>query len=311
MKYRFTPTAITVDYDELKAPEVSLSEFGWVVTRTLRCAWGNRHMLARQLYGRSGRNDGGDWWVFEPDMFALVEPTEGQDTDLFCSGVSIRGWGDPSGGDPVPSAREHIPVGARGMIEYVFSELSVQYSSAPWFYEERFDSGGEVVGVTGGRTDELYWRSDHAKVDKQVTRPLVRVPGGLWTVVLLGVWAIPDEVFSMKGKVNTIEMEALNLTVVNANGLEGRRKFAVGSVLYLDAVISENTIFHAARSNGRGQAFSRVELSFAIKENGHNYFFRPGEGATGTWDALDHDDAGASPYDPYITADLRKVIGQA
>lgn len=307
MKYNFNYTGdsdLGVDYDELHpSPEVTVGEHGWEITKTLRCAWADRYALMRKLLGRRQNQN----TIVTPHM---ITDADGNETSyLWCRHVGLKGWKDPSGGSPTPSAREQIPAG-QGEIEYTFAEVTARYDDGPWFMDERLDLAGEVVALQGGKQVDLYWHDDHELVDKQLVQPLFSELTGVWKVTFFALRYVPEGVFTNRGKINTVAMKSARIRTIDSQGNIGYRTFAIGEVLYQGASQEESYVpFGRKASPIYDVPYIRVDMEFGINENTWNKFFRPGEEGSKAWDSLDLDVAGNTPYTPYPTTDLRGMLG--
>lgn len=308
MKYTFVDRGVTVDYIEIDpSPSVKANAQGSEIRKTYVCAWASRDDLVRELYGRKMSYDSGGIEVTQPHSISIADGNE--TTYHWCINVDYKPFDESKGGTPEPSARERIPTG-QGVATYDYAEVAVIYDDGPWFMDESLDLGGEVIGIQGGKDVQLYWRSDHALVDKQTVRPLFIAPTGVYRVTFHALRYIPDIVFTKRGHINSVEVKAVRMRTITSQGSIVRKSFAAGTLLYNGAKLEEAYLPVGRKAKPITDfPYVRVELEFVVDEHGFNSFFRPGIGASGTWDEFDLDVGGASPYNPYPTHDLRELIG--
>jgi hypothetical protein len=314
MKYDFQPAVITVDYDEIDPSPVADGDASVVsITKTYRCAWALRWELYRQLMGRDQyptNSAAPSIVVIQPHALHFQTPQKQHVTWVFCQKVAVKPFtGQSDGGAPAPVARESLPVG-EGVSTHEYAELTATYDDGPWFVTERFSIGGEVIAIQGSKEEQLYWKSDGAKVDKQTTRPMVQNSTAVWTVSFPGLAFMHENMFTLRNFVNDHEMISQRIRTVTDTGHTEFRKFAAGTVLYMGAEVIEAS-GPAARQDKPflDTPYLGVDLTLQINESGWNNFFRPLAGATGTWDSLCKDAACTVNYNPHAAGDLRTVIG--
>ncbi len=330
MRYNFVEPTLNVDFEECAPAALSQTEHGLEMTKVYRVAWADRLKLVRLLVGRRQRLgvQGTSTYVnvVEPHSFhggVYEDKLDDQaGTRLYCRSANIRAWDDTKGGTPAgtsatPGAIPPLAGNAAPEAVCDYAEIEARYDDGPWFIEERGEGGGQMIGISGGPGKEICWRTGADKsartVDRRVIRPCARDLTGQWIVIYHALRFVPIEVWTYRGKVNSVAISSNHFRSITPTGATVQREFAIGTVLYEKHVLSEVYLpWNRAGLPWGDGPYTRVELYFTIKESGHNKFWNP---LLAAYDDLSLRTPGTDPpYDDTFQAfgtavDLRALLG--
>lgn len=249
MKLTIEETDVSVDHEEITSPEespsVEYSQTKYEATRVLQCAWAESTILASQLV--TGVSKSGLNIVLKKGQ---VFPNYTGNVALICDHVSIRpaGLSGPGGGNTSIASWSH-------------ANLTAHYSVFPkngLFYLIRENFTPVLQFLTRpGRL--LYWDSAKTKQLGNDEAPGLLISQGEWSYTIKQMPYIPEYVYTLQGKVNSVAMSSPTYS----------RTFPVGTILYNAPEITDYVGFS-------GEPQFDITLKFAYNASTWNLFFKAG-----------------------------------
>lgn len=247
------PCSISVTYEELGEPQSPSENYGeeggFQGTRYLKCAWGDRHTLARELMGTIDIQD---------NQFIITLPHAHPAFELaFVRNVGISGFGKPGGDSATVLNYEHAIVAA-------------QYKTGKWMdipgdgegeenvlVDETLDAGGEYL-TRPNRL--LYWDAEKKEQLSADEAPRLFIQMATWRYTIMQIPYFPTGFFDLIGKVNSAAVQSQTLGIT----------FAAETLLMEPAQPSRLI------TNSGAQAW-KLPIALTYRPKGWNKFYKAGE----------------------------------
>lgn len=280
---------ITIDYEERPgSPMVNANWSNFTATRILRCAWEDRHTLAKELIG----------YLKNPSVRYLPHQYEAELSNetivgLYALNVRI---------EPFPREGLNQTTGS-----YKYAKLTVDYGVpeydldnlpfTPFTNTVLVSESLEPAAEFGTMTHKnLYWEDNTAIESTEV--PGYLMPSADWVYTIHQLDAIPDAYFTHIGSVN-------NATVFSR---QLNRSFATGCLLCRSPILSREI-------SSLGNGLWKCSFRFSYRNNGTfaspkgwNYFPQLSKtGASVTWSRLCYDDSSSIKL-VYPESDFSSIV---
>lgn len=247
------PCIITVTYEEIGEPQSPSENYGeeggFHAMRYLKCAWGDRHTLARELKGTIDVQD---------DQLIITLPHAHPAFEIaFVRNVGISGFGKPGADSATVLNFEHAIVAA-------------QYKTGRWLdipgdgegeenvlVEETLDAGGEYLTRSNRK---LYWDAEKASQVSEDEAPQIFVQLATWRYTIMQIPCFPTGFFDLIGKVNQAAVKSQTLGIT----------FAAETLLMEPAQPSRLI------TNSGAQAW-KLPIALTYRPKGWNKFYKAGE----------------------------------
>lgn len=269
------------DYD---SPQESWQDDGLHATRTLKCAWADRHTLAAELVGGPAII-GGNLVLYLPQPYPHA-------TGFNCyvkSIGSVRGFGQPD------QSAAYIQ-GAGTYLKYTYAILQVEYAPLSYdvensdeiFITENVEGSAEFITLP---YKNLYWDPPDTTSDPGTKVQDIEAPGAVfrmmsWQYTLHKVAVIPDTIFSLMGLVND----------ASAKSPTYNQTFAAETLLWgMPSMRREISV--------TGVKMWEVTLNMTYKSTGWNKFSRAGVATPANIYTSD-----GSTFRPYTTGDFSGIL---
>lgn len=249
MSVIYLPFSTNVTYKEMERREsIALGEDAGV--RKLRCAWGDRITLARDLVGSITSVGDLQYVVKQPAPHPAIP-------GIVAIKVDIEGSGIPDGGVYADTS----------VIEHTDAVLSVQYGASKVttgggddpsvvLGDERISGEANFLQLPG---EKVFWDASQEDPLDNVDAPTILQVVDNWDVTLEALPQVPAGIWNLRGYVNSD-------SVVSARW---GKTFEPETLLLADAMLSSKIVSDGSRSYD-------VQIRMSYRPTGWNKFFRRG-----------------------------------
>lgn len=274
--YNTSEAVITVAFEEIdNSPQESITAEGLVASRLLRCDWGDRFQLARELLGYS-KDTGFTVTSYRPHRYPAA-------SHLFAQNISISGAGASGGSAAGDAAGNYNMTWAKADLSVEYLPRTVDDADPRTMVSESVEPNAEFLTLP---SKLLYWDAAAKEPLGADEAPGLVVRMMNWVVTHHNVRSLHADFWELIGHVNdaAVESKTFGFTL------------AAETLLYQAPSLSREITTDGA------QAW-RVTVRFSYRPDGWNLFFKAGS----TTPVAVYDKNGTQQY-PYTRSDFTNLV---